>query len=388
MIKSSSLVFVLLFAFVFRLETFSMRLIGVIALICVGVLLMVASETQFVLGGFLLCLSGSALAGLRWSLTQLLLKNKKLGLDHPVATIFWLSPIMGITVAIVSASIDRWSDLVGSRFFDGPAATLLTCFLLTVPGVLAFCMILSEYLCVYQFQTSKYFTAYSIYYSIILRAGVVPMSIAGIAKEVSTITLAAWFFGDELTPLNITGVAITICGKFFRDPALTVYWLNYGSTGIALFTYHKYRKSIDSTLPLDAHGNPIEDYEDDLVSSHHLRVMDLEDTEERRPLAASLESRSQVDDLPVRKFSPLTNTTRILTPVMNQDSEPPHHQHHDTLFDADLDSDVDVSISEGSIPTSKNSDSGVHAMVPSLVGNTEGPRHGDGVWDEEDKNRG
>jgi hypothetical protein len=40
------------------------------------------------------------------------------------------------------------------------------------------------------------------------------MSIAGIAKEVSTITVSAWFFGDELTPLNIIGVGITVCGPF------------------------------------------------------------------------------------------------------------------------------------------------------------------------------
>ena len=73
---------------------------------------------------------------------------------------------------------------------------------------------------------------------------------------------------------------------------------------------------------------------------------------------------------------------------MNQDVEPPHHQHHDTLFDADLDSDVDVSISDGSVSTSKNSDSGALVAVSPLVGDTEGPRHGDGVWDEEDKNRG
>ena len=46
------------------------------------------------------------------------------------------------------------------------------------------------------------------------------MSIAGIAKEVSTITLAAWFFGDELTPLNITGVAITICGELLAESLL------------------------------------------------------------------------------------------------------------------------------------------------------------------------
>lgn len=29
------------------------------------------------------------------------------------------------------------------------------------------------------------------------------------------------------------------------------------ASGIGLFTYHKYRKSIESPVPLDAHGNPI-----------------------------------------------------------------------------------------------------------------------------------
>ncbi len=137
--------FVLLFAFIFRLEVFSLRLIGVITLIVIGVLLMVATETHFVLPGFLLVLSGSALGGLRWSLTQLLIKDKKMGLDNPVSTIFWLSPIMGLSVAIISAVLDRWSELVGSRFFDSAGASFKTCFLLTIPGALAFCMILSEY---------------------------------------------------------------------------------------------------------------------------------------------------------------------------------------------------------------------------------------------------
>ena len=77
----------------------------------------------------------------------------------------------------------------------------------------------------------------------------------------------------------------------------------------------------------------------------------------------------------------------MLTAEVDQDAQP-HHQHHDTLFDADLDSDVDVSISEGSVPTSKSSDSGAHVVVSPLVGDMEGRRHGGGVWDEEDKNRG
>jgi len=49
--------------------------------------------------------------------------------------------------------------------------------------------------------------------SILQRAGMVPMSIAGIAKEVTTIIISSWFFGDELTPLNIVGVGITVCGE-------------------------------------------------------------------------------------------------------------------------------------------------------------------------------
>jgi hypothetical protein len=41
------------------------------------------------------------------------------------------------------------------------------------------------------------------------------MSIAGIAKEVTTIMVSSMVFGDELTPLNITGVGITIVGELF-----------------------------------------------------------------------------------------------------------------------------------------------------------------------------
>ncbi|KAF8995468.1 triose-phosphate transporter family-domain-containing protein [Cyathus striatus] len=219
MCKSSSLIFVLTFAFLFRLERFSWRLIGVIFLIFSGVLLMVATETHFVLQGFILVLTASGLGGLRWSLTQLLLKNREVGLNNPAATIFWLAPVMGATLAIISAIVEKWTEIFSSSFFEGFSHTMKTMFFLTAPGVLAFCMVLSEFY-------------------IIQRTGVVPMSIAGIAKEVTTITISAWFFGDKLTPLNITGVGITVCG-------------------IALFTYHKYKKTMASPIPLDAHGNPV-----------------------------------------------------------------------------------------------------------------------------------
>jgi solute carrier family 35 protein C2 len=144
MCKSSSLIFVLVFAFIFRLETFSLRLVGVVFLIFSGVLLMVATETHFVLGGFILIISASALSGLRWSLTHLLLKNKQLGMDNPAATLFWLSPTMGLTLVVISIIIESWSTIFRD-FYGSFSDAIKTTFFLISPGVVAFCMVLSEF---------------------------------------------------------------------------------------------------------------------------------------------------------------------------------------------------------------------------------------------------
>jgi len=231
MIKNSSLIFVLIFAFLFRLEPFSIRLIGVIFLILVGVVLMVATETSFSLAGFLLVISASACGGLRWSLTQLLLRKDRkhdMGLGTPIAALFWMSPVMAITLAGLSMVVEGWIHVFKSRFFDGIAPSLTTILHILMAGTLAFCMVTTE-----------------LY--IVQRAGVVPMAVAGILKEVTTISISAWIFGDRLTPLNLTGAFIAFCG-------------------IILFTYHKYLKSIESTVPLDAHGNPITDIDIDIQS--------------------------------------------------------------------------------------------------------------------------
>ena len=145
MCKSSSLVFVLLFAFLLRLEKFSWRLIGVIFLICAGVLFMVATETHFVLSGFLLVTSASALGGLRWSLTQLLMRSKNMGMHNPAATLFWLAPIMGVSLLVTTLFIDGWSKIFANQFFATPGNTLKTLFFLLCPGIIAFCMVLSEF---------------------------------------------------------------------------------------------------------------------------------------------------------------------------------------------------------------------------------------------------
>lgn len=54
-------------------------------------------------------------------------------------------------------------------------------------------------------------------YSIIQRAGIIPLSIAGIFKEVTTISISAIVFGDQLTEVNMIGVFIAIIGKLLSS---------------------------------------------------------------------------------------------------------------------------------------------------------------------------
>ena len=191
MCKSSSLAFVLIFAFLFRLETPSYKLILIIATMTVGVVMMVAGEADFKPLGFALVIASSFFSGFRWGLTQILLLRHP-ATSNPFATLFFLSPIMFVSLLTIAI------------FAEGPTAVFaglselaakkggsLSVLLLLFPGCLAFCMTSSEY-------------------SLLQRTNVVTLSICGIFKEVVTITAAEIVYHDPLTPINVSGLLITI----------------------------------------------------------------------------------------------------------------------------------------------------------------------------------
>ena len=78
--------YVLLFAFHLRLEIFSWRLVFVITLISAGVALITETASHF--AGMFMGFSASALGGLRWSLKQILLRKRNIGMGTPVATMY------------------------------------------------------------------------------------------------------------------------------------------------------------------------------------------------------------------------------------------------------------------------------------------------------------
>ncbi|KAI1799412.1 TPT-domain-containing protein [Daldinia bambusicola] len=192
MCKSSSLAFVLLFAFAFRLETPTWKLVSIIATMTAGVVMMVAGEVEFQLGGFILVISAAFFSGFRWGLTQILLLRNP-ATSNPFSSIFFLAPVMFLTLIVIAVPVEGFFELIeGLKVLANEWGALRTPLILLFPGTIAFLMTASEF-------------------ALLQRSSVVTLSIAGIFKEVVTISAAALVFDDKLTPINISGLVVTIC---------------------------------------------------------------------------------------------------------------------------------------------------------------------------------
>ncbi|KAF9976397.1 Triose-phosphate Transporter [Actinomortierella ambigua] len=194
MIKSSTPIWVLLFAFLFRLEKPRPSLILIIFVIVVGVVLTVAGEAQYDATGFVLVLLAAVMSGLRWSLTQVLLQKDDLGMDNPIATLYYISPIMFILMSLLSLIIeDPFVVFTSSEFFSSFQTGAVTLMLAAGGGLLAFAMTIAEF-------------------KLIKNTGTVTLSVAGISKEIFVISLSVMIFGDQLTPVNLLGLLVSISG--------------------------------------------------------------------------------------------------------------------------------------------------------------------------------
>ena len=191
MCKSSALAFVLIFAFLFRLETPSVKLVLVIAVMTIGVVMMVAGEVAFDLLGFVLIILSAFFSGFRWALTQILLLRNP-ATSNPFSSIFFLAPVMFVSLLILAFPIEGPTDLLsGIRTLAASQGVAEGIVLLLFPGALAFCMTSAEF-------------------ALLRRTSVVTLSICGIFKEILTITASQLTYHDPLTPINVSGLAVTI----------------------------------------------------------------------------------------------------------------------------------------------------------------------------------
>jgi len=194
MVKSSSPIFTLAFAFLLKIEPVQAKLLAVVGVIALGELLTVYGETDFNLTGFILCLSASGLSGLRWTLVQLKLSKLDPPLKSPIATLRVIAPSMFFTIIIVSLIFERpWEAFGDSKFFEDVPSILQTIMLALLGGSLAVSMMLAEF-------------------ALILKSSAMILMIGGVIKELLTISLGVYILHDEISSTNAAGFAIVLLG--------------------------------------------------------------------------------------------------------------------------------------------------------------------------------
>lgn len=197
MVKTSSLLFVLVFGLLFRLEKFNWRLIVIVVIMCISVSMMTLKpETKEKLPessahsfGVMLILMASALLGLRWCFTQMLLKKSK-HTSNPILTIFYLAPGMAVFLFSLALPVEGWEKFTSLPVWEAKGF-MWTMTLMTFPAVLAFILTICEF-------------------QLLTHIQILTLSIAGIAKELLTIATSAVVFGDTLSWVNGIGLFITI----------------------------------------------------------------------------------------------------------------------------------------------------------------------------------
>ena len=199
MCKSTSPLFLLMFAFLLRLEQPSFKLTGIMGIIMSGVMLSVYGEMHFHAFGFFLVMLAAFLSGWRWGYVQLLLQKgswfgKGKNLKNSVITLYNMTPLMSGIVLFFSAIIEKPWTLIGkSAYFSSSADLMLTGGFITFSGTIAFLMVLAEFV-------------------LVAETSAVTFTVAGSLKELLTIFAGIVFFGDKINAVNGAGLCILIIG--------------------------------------------------------------------------------------------------------------------------------------------------------------------------------
>lgn len=229
MVKTTSLIFVLLWGVLFKLEKMTCKILAIVLIMVSGVCMMVWGQKddsnnskhtlkiairhfidvverettengkRYVILGVCLVLLASCMSGLRWALTQIMLKRSR-RTRNPVLTMLYLSPAMSLVLLMVGSVIEGFGNFANCHVWKDKGF-FLTCILILIPGLLAFFVTLSEYI-------------------LLQCATLLTLSITGIFKELLTIFVSGLIFGDKLNTINVVGVVVTftdiVCYNVYR----------------------------------------------------------------------------------------------------------------------------------------------------------------------------
>ncbi|EDW79509.2 uncharacterized protein Dwil_GK20374 [Drosophila willistoni] len=195
MTKSSTIVFILLFAIMLGLERKSWSLVFIVGLIGTGLFMFTYKSTQFNALGFFFILFASLSSGLRWSFAQFIMQKSKLGLHNPIDMIYHMQPwmIASLLPLVVGIEGGKLYGVVENLKNVSEDIIVWTIARITLGALIAFLMEVSEFM-------------------VLCKTSSLTLSIAGIFKDICQLVLAVTIKGDQLSSINIVGLAVCLAG--------------------------------------------------------------------------------------------------------------------------------------------------------------------------------
>lgn len=195
MTKSTTIVFILFFALLFKLEKKSWTLVLIVVLIASGLSMFTYKATEFNTLGFVLVLIASFLSGVRWTMAQLFMQHSEAGHQNPLDMVYHVQPWMILSVLPFAAFFEGSQVASSCLLYDSQQGhqALSTVSMVGAGALLAFAMELSEYL-------------------VVVNTSSLTLSVAGVFKEVFTVVLAVEWVGDSMSQINVIGLILCIGG--------------------------------------------------------------------------------------------------------------------------------------------------------------------------------
>ncbi|KAK9889980.1 hypothetical protein WA026_008791 [Henosepilachna vigintioctopunctata] len=173
MTKSTTIVFILIFCILLKLEKKSWSLFSIVIMISIGLMLFTYKSTQFNFLGFFLTLVASVCSGIRWTFVQLLMHKQKMGVQNPIDMMYHMQPWMILSVLPFAVAIEGTMVVVNCQLF----------------------------------LSKDYTTFFYVMFKIMAGAFV-----AFFMEEIFVLGLAILWNGDQLSLVNAVGLFICLCG--------------------------------------------------------------------------------------------------------------------------------------------------------------------------------
>ncbi|KAH7722047.1 Protein Y47G6A.7 b [Aphelenchoides avenae] len=204
MAKSSSILFIVGFSLLLKLERWRTSLGVGATFIAAGLFLFTWRSSQLDVRGLVLVELAALCTGIRWTVSQLVMQGEDQPSSpghHPLDMVCHVQPWMFAAIVPMVLAVEgpelTFRTVTHFQNEFQPAVILLFIF---IGGVLAFLMEMSEYL-------------------LLVNTSGITLNILGIVKEVITLLLAHHLHGDRLSRINLFGLVLCITGMLIHGAA-------------------------------------------------------------------------------------------------------------------------------------------------------------------------